>query len=253
MNTEDTLYDNELPDNERLPSDPEAGALQPIPDVIKYGGIAGLVLIIIIIGWIFSASSDEEDDETRAQMLVNIEKPFNPLSKAHPNNGVVEAINKIEPITGIEKAIKPLEKTQDEIKTRLTRIEEQFSQFIEENKQYQDKQYQLINDMQSQLTAQAAQIEQLQYNARARVTQAKLKTNKKKVRRYSQVLLPFSLVSVDQWGADVYAVVRLHGKLHELTTGQLLNQWRVISIDRSRGAAIFKSSRGTRRELFIKA
>jgi len=61
------------------------------------------------------------------------------------------------------------------------------------------------------------------------------------------------LVSIDQWGNELYAVLRLQGQLHELRNGQELSGWQVYSVDRLRRAVMFKNKAGTRKELSVKS
>jgi len=137
---------------------------------------------------------------------------------------------------------------EDELK--LTKLEDQLNQLILDNDVHQQQQDSLIQQLQEQLTAQTVQIEQLQSNLKAR--QLVVKT-KKKSKRYGKTKLPFTLVSIDQWGNELYAVLRSQGQLHELSNGQELSGWEVYSFDRLRRAVMFKNKAGTRKELSVKS
>ncbi len=230
----------------------DAEELQPIPDSIKYGAIGGGVLFVLIIAWLILSSSNDEEDTSKLHALTDIENitiesgsdlkipidSFVPVNgaKSAPENDVFDETN--------------LPIVQPESERQLIKIEEQFNQFILDNNIRQQSQDQLINDLQSQLTAQRLQIEQLQNNKKAR--QLIVKSKKKKVRRYKKLALPFTLVSVDQWGNDAYAVIRMYGQLHELTAGQAVdNNWHIQSIDRSKRVAVFKHKKGKYRELAV--
>ena len=130
------------------------------------------------------------------------------------------------------------------------KLEEQLNQLILNNDVHQQEQDSLIQQLQEQLTAQAVLIEQLQTNLKARQLAAK---TKKKNKRYGKTKLPFTLVSIDQWGNELYAVLRLQGQLHELRNGQALNGWQVYSFDRLRRTVMFKNKAGTRKELSVKS
>jgi hypothetical protein len=238
--------------------------LQPIPDSIKYGAMGGAVLIVIIIAWFVFSSSGDDKDNSKVQALIDIEKPAQvevlpelqiPINSSVPVDipvNPVEEIKQASKVDIVDETDLPFVTQQSESKLKLIKFEEQLNQLVQDNNSRQQGQDQLIEELQSQLTAQSAQIDQLQSNIKARQSYAKRKN--KKVARYKSVALPFTLVSVDQWGDDTYAVVRQYGRLYELTAGQSVdNSWHVQSIDRSRRIAVFKNSKGLRRELFVES
>ncbi|MCK4842443.1 MAG: hypothetical protein KAT04_11295 [Methylococcales bacterium] len=71
-------------------------------------------------------------------------------------------------------------------------------------------------------------------------------------RPYKKTSPRFTLVSIDQWGHDIYIVIRSQGQLHDLTKGHVFNGWQVYSVDRLRRTVMFKNKAGTRRELSVK-
>ena len=57
---------------------------------------------------------------------------------------------------------------------------------------------------------------------------------------------PFTLVSIDQWGNDMHAVVRYQGQLHTLTPGSSLSNWRVDGVNETGEGVYVLSSHGHR-------
>lgn len=257
-----------------ISNDESLETLKPIPDFIKYGAmVGGILLLLIILGFIFS-SSDENDinnalalvdieDVESADPVDDIENSANTVDfqKSHSVDSV-SSLDKISLISKVgivneanevdESDLLPMT-ANSVIKLKLTKLEEQLNQLITENNQRQHSQDLLISDLKSQIFSQTVQIDQLQNNSKARKSYAR--TKKKKSYRYKTVTLPFTLVSVDQWGDNAYAVVRLYGQLHELTVGQSVDngRWQVKSIDRFGRMAVFTNNRGVIKELFVKS
>ncbi len=74
---------------------------------------------------------------------------------------------------------------------------------------------------------------------------------KKTYRRKTRKIPPFILVSIDQWGDDLTAIVRYQTQLQELRQGQTLSQWRVKSIDVLNSTVTFSHSAGDSKTLHI--
>ncbi len=256
-------------------NDEDSETLKPIPDFIKYGAMALGGLILIIILWFIFSSSDKSETNN-AQSLVDIEniesaEPADDLEMyantvdfqdSHP----VDFVSSLDKIASISKsgavneakevnetALSPSEENS-EIELKLTKLDEQFNQLMTENNQRQQSQDLLINDLQTQILSQTVQIEQLQKNLKSR-RQSFVKAKKRRAKPYKKQALPFTLVSVDQWGDDTYAVVRLYGRLYEVTAGQSVDNdnWSVKSIDWFGQMAVFTNKRGVIRELFVKS
>lgn len=78
------------------------------------------------------------------------------------------------------------------------------------------------------------------------------KTKAKKTYRHKiRKIPPFILVSIDQWGNDLTAIVRHQTQLQELRQGQALSQWRVKSIDVRNSTVTFSHSAGDSKTLHI--
>ena len=226
--------------------------LQPVPNSIKYGSVGLLVLLIGYILW-FTSSSDDEESQAQAQSLFEIESPVQNLDAEIPVGEPVKPLEKINQTDSLSNETpSPYTNLNKQNEEKLSHLEEQLLQLLSENNSRQQEQDLLHKDLQAQLTAQSIKIQQLQDNLKTRQLAA-ASTKKKPVKRYKKILPPFTLVSIDQWGNDLYAVVRSQGQLRELTQGQTVNGWYVDSFDRTRNAVSFKNKAGTRRELFIKS
>lgn len=226
--------------------------IKPMPDSIKYGLMGLWALVLIVLWFVFSPGGS---DDSQAQTLVDLENPVQNLQAEIDSQDPV--INRIEPFTESKHEAKLTDESdlpfvnqvkEDELK--LTTLEDQLNQLILDNDGHQQKQDSLIQQLQEQVTEQAVQIERLQTHLKARQLAAKIK---KKSKRYGKTKLPFTLVSIDQWGNELYAVLRLQRQLHELSNGQALNGWQVYSFDRLRRTVMFKNKAGTRKELYVKS
>ena len=226
--------------------------LKPMPDSIKYGLMGLLALVLIVLWFVFSSG---DSDDSQAQTLVDIETPAQNLEPEIDSQDPI--INPIEPFSENKHEAKltdesdlPFVNQVQENELKLTTLENQLNQLILDNDVHQQQQDSLIQQLQEQLTAQAVQIEQLQTHLKARQLVAK---SNKKNKRYVTTKLPFALVSIDQWGNELYAVLRLQGQLHELRNGQELNGWQLYSFDHLRRTVVFKNKAGIRKELSVKS
>ncbi len=224
--------------------------IKPMPNSIKYG-IIGLLMLVLIILWIVF-SSGGGDDHTQA--LVDIESPIQNLE---PEGSTLPASIPVEPFAESKQDTKladepdlPLVNKPQIDELKLTQLENQLNQLILENNGRQKDQDQLMTQLQNQLIAQTTQIEQLQTKLQTQQLAIKVK---KRPKPYKKPRLRFTLVSIDQWGDQIYAVVRLQGQLHELIKGQGLDNWQVYSVDRLLGTVMFKNKAGILHELFVKS
>ena len=226
--------------------------IKPMPDSIKYGLMGLLALVLIVLWFVFSPG---DSNDSHVQTLVDIETPVQNLEpKIDSQDPVIKPIepfleNKHEAKLADESGL-PFDNQAQEGKLKLTKLEDQLNQLILDNGVRHQEQDSLIQQLREQVTAQAVQIEQLQTHLKAR--QLAVKT-KQKSKRYGKTKLPFTLVSIDQWGNELYAVLRSQGQLHELRNGQALNGWQVYSFNRLGRTVIFKNKAGTRKELSMKS
>lgn len=232
----------------------EESGLQPVPHSIKFGAAGLLVLLIGAVFWFTSSSVDEESQmHDQVQSIIEIESPIQNLNAEIAVGEPVKLLDKINQTDNPDNETpSPYTNLNKQNEEKLSQLVAQLQQLSAEYKNRQQSQDQLHKDLQAQLTAQHIQIQQLQDNLKARQLAAAASTKKKAVKRYKKILPPFTLVSIDQWGNDLYAVVRSQGVLYELTHGQTVNGWTVDNFDRSRNTVSFRNKSGTRRELFIK-
>jgi len=230
--------------------------LQPVPHSIKFGAAGLLVLLIATIFWFITSSDDKESQrQDQAHSIIEIESSAQNQSSEIPVSKPVTPLKKInQPAILSDETLSPDAKLNKQTELKLSQLEQQLQQLSSKNKNRQQAQDFLIADLQSQLTAQSIKIQQLQDNLKARQLAAKVSTKKKAVaKRYKKIIPPFTLVSIDQWGNDLYAVVRSQGQLHELTHGQTVDGWTVDNFDRFRNTVLFRNKAGTRKALLIKS
>ena len=232
----------------------EEAGLQPVPHSIKFGAAGLLVLLIGVVFWFTSSSVDEESQvHDQVQSIIEIESPVQNLDAEIAVGEPVKLLDKINQADNPDnKSPSSDTNLNKQNKEKLSHLEEKLQQLSSENNSRLQGQDKLHKDLQAQLTVQNIKIQQLQDNLKTRQLAAE-STKKKPVKRYKKIHPPFTLVSIDQWGSELYAVVRAQGQLHELTLGQTINGWSVDSFDRTRHVVSFKNKAGTHRELFIKS
>jgi hypothetical protein len=122
---------------------------------------------------------------------------------------------------------------------------------------WQSEQAELLRTLQHQLTAQSAKLEQLAALLN-QSTPAKAKPVKRtpskaahRRKRRGKLTVPFDLVSIDQWGDQIYAVLRHSGQWDEKATGQTLADWRIVSINRDTQTLTVKKPQGQTQTLSI--
>ncbi len=226
--------------------------IKPISEPNKYG-IMGLLILVLVILWFVFSFQDSDDDN--AQSLVEIENPIQNLKSEVDSK--LPVTSPIEPFAKNKQNTKLTDEPDlsfasppQENELKLTQLEEQLNRIILENNVRQQDQDQSITQLQDQFTAQKIQIEQLQTKLKAHQFAVKVK---KKSKPYKKTRPHFTLVSIDQWGNDIYIMIRSQGQLHELTNGQVFNGWQVYSVDPLRRTVMFKNKAGTRRELVVKS
>jgi hypothetical protein len=80
------------------------------------------------------------------------------------------------------------------------------------------------------------------------------KWNKKRIKtRKNKITVPFTLVSIDQWGSDYFAIVRSENLIYELTIDRALLGWRVVSINFRRGKVTLTNKKGIYKELLLQS
>ena len=123
---------------------------------------------------------------------------------------------------------------------------------------WQGQQTELLRTLQSQLAEQATKLEQLtellNRNTPAKVEPVK-RTSFKSAhhRKRRKLTVPFDLVSIDQWGDQMYAVLRHSGQWYEKTIGHALADWRIVSINRETQTLTAISQQGRTQTLSLDA
>jgi hypothetical protein len=225
----------------------KAATLQPVPAWIKQGAIGLAAVIAILVVWMIVSGGDNNDSQ---KILADIETPAELIEAPSQPITIIEPEVQL-PIHSEEKLEEALNKSAEinpPPDDKTSQILQQLTETTLENNAGQKRQDALIQDLQSQLTAQALKITQLQ----SRLTKPK-RSAKKGTRTTKRIIAPFTLVSVDQWGNNLYAILRYQGELHELTLGQRLMGWRVDAIDRNKSAVNLKHTSGKRKELLVQS
>jgi len=73
----------------------------------------------------------------------------------------------------------------------------------------------------------------------------------KRIKRTKAAEIPLTLVSIDQWGNDYYAVIRYQGHLEDIVLGQTIAGWTLDSIHHQQGKASFRNAQGITRFLSV--
>ena len=235
---------------------------QPIPGWVKYGSAAlgAIVLTIIII--LLKASGHDElktnlaELEMKGDSLSSITPPLPEKSEKPP----VDIVEKLEQASGIEmeepveaptdpELTLPFAQDQSDTLNKLEQLQANLTELEVSSDIRQDQHDALINELRAQLASQQAQVNQILEQMVPR------KQVKKPASNYKPRLetVPFTLVSVDRWGDDLYAVIRYEGQLKELTMGQSLDDWMIESINLALGSVTIKNQSGKRKDLLIKS
>jgi hypothetical protein len=230
-----------------------AATPQPIPLWIKQGGAGLLILIILTVIWIaFSGSDEKAEDEPAAisESLGKKAKPINAAAHIDKNAGMKPKPDQLFIESNAEQEANS--KLINVLNKQLTQLQEDLQSTNDDlttGQQNQDGDIQqlktLYQTLNSQITSLTETIKQLKSNS------SKKRKAKKVSRTYRPLKAPFTLVSVDQWGSDLYAIIRYQNQLHELTLGQSLAGWSIESIDRRKGTVSLKNRSGRKRRLSI--
>lgn len=241
----------------------ETVTLQPIPSWMKLGAPALVAIVLIVVVSFSMTDSDEPATTSLDGVEIGKDTPTFPElqeDKILPE----ETLEKLEQVpVNIDTEAKPGAITQNsdserslpfvsdkgETEKKLEQLQGKLDALETSNNDRQDQQDAVIEDLQAQLTSQQAQIEQL------REKLASKKRKPREVKRYKPrpVIIPFTLVSVDKWGNELYAVFRHNGQLKELTVGQAMGQWTIVDVNMALGSVTMKSASGTRKVLVIQS
>jgi len=227
-------------------------------------GLIALVIFIIVFIFIYS-SYGNRDDSTEA---------ISPVDNSLLNEKRLDSTLNMDEDKFNSNSLLAIEsQTSTNIEADLLKHGEQILA-IEENAKINNKQISLILEQLKKLQSDLSKIP-AQFDAQAienesikesivsmQVTLAKhdeklikkAKARSKKITRHRvNKIPPFILVSIDQWGDDLTAIVRYHMQLQEMRLGQVLAQWSVKTIDINNSTVTFSHSTGARKTLDIKS
>lgn len=238
----------------------ETVTLQPVPPWVKFGAPALVAIVVIVVVLLSMTGGDEPAATSLVDVEIGSDTPALPALQEHkiPLSEKLEQVPVeigagITPNATIENSESerrlPLVSDHDETEKKLEQLQGKLGELETSNNDRQDQQDAIIKGLQGQLTSQQAQIEQILEQLKPK------KPDPKPVKRYKPrpVSVPFTLVSVDKWGSESYAVFRHNGQLTELTVGQAIDQWTVVDMNMSTGSVTIKNQSGTRKELLIKS
>ncbi len=241
--------------------------IKPIPKGFKQGGIALAVLILIL--FVYLSISNSSVENSPQVPLLNSEQPQESFAEQLEKKTDLEPKN-ILPVhseatlhqelqsenTFVDNSQKYdfLAEKPKQIESQLAELQELLNDLIADNKAGQAHQDELITLLQAQLTAQELKIEQLKQNqSTAKVIKTRIRNKKRTKTRKNKITVPFTLVSIDQWGSDYFAIVRSDNLIYELTIDRALLGWRVVSINFRRGKVILTNEKGIYKELLLQS
>ncbi len=241
--------------------------IKPIPKGFKQAGIALVVLILILFVYLFiSNSSDENSPQV---LLLDSEQPQESVAEqldektdlkpksilpVHSDTTLHQEFQSENRFVDNSQKSDFLAEKPKQIESQLAELQELLNNSIADNKAGQAHQDELISLLQTQLTAQELKIEQLKKNqSTAKVIKTRIRNKKRTKTRKNKITVPFTLVSIDQWGSDYFAIVRSDNLIYELTIDRALLGWRVVSINFRRGKVTLTNKKGIYKELLLQS
>ncbi|PKM35484.1 MAG: hypothetical protein CVV06_16055 [Gammaproteobacteria bacterium HGW-Gammaproteobacteria-10] len=250
-----------MPENNETIKNDGTIALQPIPAWVKYGG-AALAAVVVIILLLFTTTGDDEPATNLVDLESDSRSSFPPLSE-NIDAQLIDVAKELEQTfeSDPEQLAKtgnaypelslPFASDTSETLKKLEQLQSDLTEFETANDSRQNQQDVLIKDLQDRLMSQQLQIDQVLKHLQPK------KPIRKPVKQFKPkprpAIAPFSLVSVDQWGSESYAVFRYQGQLVELTIGQAIDQWTVEDMNRVMGTVTIKNQSGERKVLSIQS
>ena len=241
--------------------------IKPIPKGFKQAGIGFAVLIVVLLAYfIISNGSDENSPQVP---LLDSEQPQEPVVEQLDEKTDFEpkSILLVQSDTTLHQEFQSentlvdntqksdfLSENPKPIESQLAELQELLNDLIADNKAGQVHQDELISLLQTQLTAQELKIEQLKKNqSTAKAIKTKKRNKQRKKTRKNKITVPFTLVGIDQWGSDYFAIVRSNNLIYELTIDRALLGWRVVSINFRRGKVTLTNEKGVYQELLLQS
>ena len=241
--------------------------IKPLPNGFKQAGIGLVVLILIVLVYlIISNRSDEsspqvlllDDEQSQESFTEQLENKTDStpesLLPVHSDIALHQEVQSEN--TFVDNSLKSdfLAEKPEKIDSQLAELQELLNNLIADNKADQAHQDERISLLQAQLTAQELKIEQLKQNQfTAKAIKSKKRNKKRTKTRKNKITVPFTLVSIDQWGSDYFAIVRSDNLIYELTIDRALLGWRVVSINFRRGKVTLINEKGVYQELLLQS
>lgn len=232
--------------------------IKPLPNGFKQAGI-GLVIFILIV-LVYLIISNRSDDSSSPQLpLLDVEQSQESFAEQldEKTESALERLLPVHSDTTLHQEFQSENKLADkpkQIESQLAELQELLNDLIADNKSDQAHQDERISLLQTQLTAQELKIEQLKKNqSTAKVIKTRIRNKKRTKTRKNKLTVPFTLVSIDQWDSDYFAIVRSDNLIYELTIDRALLGWRVVSINFRRGKVTLINEKGVYQELLLQS
>lgn len=252
------------------PNDTDPDILQrewrSVPHWLKLAGGGLAALTVMLLFWIGLVSIDRPSPKSMFDVETQVDdqvKPGNDLETASTIPVVIppaEATDDPNSPAAIDIQPSPLAAANQQIAAltqAVTSLKTALADQISQSEAWQSQQTNLMRTVQQQLTAQTNNLEQLEallkQNTVAKTKPVKRPKSKsaKHQKRRVKLKVPFDVVSIDQWGDQMYAVLRHNGQWHEKTSGQTLLDWHIDSINRDTQTLTVKNSQGHSQTLSI--
>lgn len=231
-----------------------SGGLPPIPPAIKYG-LPVLLIALVLGGFLFAQSFFEATNDDVAG-LGPTPSSFDSVDAAAPGGALSSAVDQVaranthdatdvsdevvtddagDDVTGIESSLMQINSVLSGLDDRLTALQTQFSSLAAEAKRTSAR----IADLDGRADVLAESLSAVQ-SASGSLRKA-LSSVKHQVGRNTKALRvkarkaasrpPFQLVSVDEWGGELSAVLEFAGKSAVASVGDSPAGWTIRRID----------------------
>ena len=224
---------------------------QPMPDWMKYGGMALLALVVFIMIWLFSSSGDDKPEKVPASVAVESDGSLLKQQLTTPAAAIPAKTQGVYnesalPEVPRDDQIQPLKAQISQLKRQITQMQQDFKA----DQKRQDEAFSTLKQWVESMKQELTDLKNQRISSPQKIVAVKKKRTYKKYRK--PVSLPFTLVSIDQWGQELYAVLRFQGHLIDVSVGQQLSGWTITGINREQGKVFLKGSRGRIKSLTTK-
>jgi len=212
----------------------------PVPPLIKFGLPALVIIVLVITGVVTNYIISDDDAGPVQAVSPNSFKiggaPIEPGAHA-PATGAPVPFPVDEQLSGIESdidtlrlIIAPLQKSNAELQTQVTTL---YETVTERDRQLDELRSMLISLTDN--TIPSLVIADKQHTKTLNALQGSIDKNKRRIDQATQRKAetpPFTLLSIDEWGAMTSAVLEMNGKTTVASVGDVRAGWRITKIVR---------------------